>query len=94
MTKKNLYIACATAVMIISAVGCGKKAGTAKTAEANAPDTLRAVTLYGPTTYFDYRGQEMGYEYENVKRFASDEGMVLKLSVANNVASMLSLLHI
>ena len=90
MTKKNLYIACATAVMIISAAGCGKKSDTAKSAEANARDTLRAVTLYGPTTYFDYRGQEMGYEYENVKRFASDEGMVLKLSVANNVASMLA----
>lgn len=55
------------------------------------PDTLYAATLYGPTSYFNYRGQEMGFDYENLKQFAKDEGMVLDLKVAPNLKSLLNM---
>lgn len=74
------------------AAGCSSKNTGASDNDSVKRDTLRAVTLYGPTSYFDYRGQKMGYEYENVKKFAADRGMVLQLSVAHNVAAMLDLL--
>lgn len=56
------------------------------------PDTLRVATLYGPTSYFIYRGQEMGFDYENVKRFAADAGYILDLKVAPGLQSLLSML--
>lgn len=55
------------------------------------PDTLHAATLYGPTSYFNYRGQEMGFDYENLKQFANDEGMVLDLKVAPSLKSLLNM---
>lgn len=72
--------------------GNGKKTETDTTTENLVPDTLHAVTLYGPTSYFNYRGQEMGFDYENLRRFAEDEGMVLDLKVAPSLQSLLKML--
>lgn len=53
-------------------------------------DTLKVVTLYGPTSYFDYRGEPMGIDYENVRRFAEDEGMALVVEVAPNLQELIN----
>ncbi len=85
-----------TVLTLLSAVicnGCSRSGSSGDNSSEKSADTLRVATLYGPTTYFDYRGQKMGYEYENVKRFASDEGMVLDLTIANSVPEMLSALQ-
>lgn len=55
----------------------------------NDIDTLKVVTLYGPTTYFDYRGEKMGIDYENARRFAEDQGMILEISTANNIRGLI-----
>lgn len=60
----------------------------------NDLDTLKVVTLYGPTSYFDYRGEPMGIDYENVKRFAEDHDMVLQLSTARNINELIEKLKI
>lgn len=52
-------------------------------------DTLHAVTLYGPTSFFHYRGQTMGADYENLVRFASDHDMELDLKIAPSLPAML-----
>ena len=31
---------------------------------------LRVITHYGSTSYFQYRGQEMGFQYELANQFA------------------------
>ena len=36
---------------------------------------LTVLTLYSSTSYFLYRGEEMGYEYELIKQFAESEGL-------------------
>lgn len=56
----------------------------------NDLDTLKVVTLYGPTSYFDYRGEPMGIDYENVRRFAEEEGMELEVSVVTNMQELIS----
>ena len=62
-------------------------------AEYTIPDTLRAVTLYGPTSYFMYREQPMGLDYEMLTRFAADNGMVLDLKVATSIPEMLNMVR-
>lgn len=84
-----LFILIAAASLIFS---CGSTAGDHDSTD-NAPDTLHAVTLYGPSSYFRYRGGEMGFDYENVCRFAEDEGMILDLKIAPSVHSMLNMLE-
>lgn len=56
-------------------------------------DTLRVATLYGPISYFNYKGVEMGYEYEFAKQLCEDLGVELKLYVAPNVSSLLDMLE-
>ena len=55
-------------------------------------DTLRAVTLYGPTSYFIYRGQPMGYDYTLVSELARDCGLVLDLKVAGSLTAAVAML--
>ena len=38
---------------------------------------LRVLTLYSSTSYFFYKGEERGYEYELIKRFADDNGLAV-----------------
>ncbi len=71
---------------------CGSAGGGSDNGE-NVPDTLHAVTLYGPSSYFRYRGSDMGFDYENLCRFAEDEGMVIDLKIAPSLQSLLNMLE-
>lgn len=55
-------------------------------------DTLYAVTLYGPTSYFIYKGEPMGYDYTLLKEFASASHKALKLQVARSLSSAIEML--
>ena len=89
----------AATVALIAATVAGTEGCTADhgapqpdTAAHHLPDTLRAVTLYSPTSYFIYRGQPMGYDYDLVERLAADKGMVLKLEVAPSLNAAIEML--
>ncbi len=44
-------------------------------------DTLHVLTTYNSTSYFLYRGEAMGYEYDLLKAFADDHDLHLKVHV-------------
>jgi membrane-bound lytic murein transglycosylase F len=44
-------------------------------------------------SYFIYRGQAMGYEYELLKLFTKEHGLDLKIQITNNLDSAFRLLH-
>lgn len=46
--------------------------------------TITAVTLYGSTSYFLYKLQEMGYEYDLMADFARSQGLELEVKVARD----------
>ena len=56
------------------------------------PDTLRVATLYGPSSYFVFRDEKMGYDYHLVNRLGRDKGMVIDLTVAYSLSSMMEML--
>lgn len=56
------------------------------------PDTLRVATLYSPTSYFIYREEKMGYDYNLVTRLAADKGMAVDLVVAPSLSAMIEML--
>lgn len=50
---------------------------------------LVVLTLYSSTSYFIYRGQEMGFQYELSDQFAKSLGLKLRIEVANNVEELI-----
>lgn len=77
--------------------GCGNSdngKGEADTITSShpLPDTLRVATLYSPTSYFIYREEKMGYDYNLVTRLAADKGMAVDLVVAPNLTTMIEML--
>ena len=91
-SKKRLYWQIIPVLMaVISAIinlSCQRNHSNDNN-HGNNIDTLRVVTLYSPTSFFDYRGEFMGIDYENVKRFAEEEGMVLDVRPVNNISQLI-----
>ncbi len=50
---------------------------------------LVVLTLYSSTSYFIYRGQEMGFQYELSEQFAKSLGVKLRIEVANNIHELI-----
>lgn len=92
-----------TAVLSVMTSGCNRRGHTAVLHRQPSPaavadstsgyaDTLHAVTLYGPTSYFIYRGEPMGYDYTLLKQFADDSEMELSLTVARSLPEAMDML--
>ena len=56
-------------------------------------DTLRALTIYSPTSYFLYKGEVMGFEYDLLEGIAKKLELVLKIVVAEDMDKMFELLN-
>ena len=54
---------------------------------------LRVLTLYSSTSYFIYRGEEMGYEYERIKQFADHHNLKTTVIVADNIKHLTEMLQ-
>lgn len=53
---------------------------------------LVVLTLNSSTSYFDYRGEPMGFQYELAEQFAHFMDLKLKLKVMNNATEMVAAL--
>ena len=60
--------------------------------QIRAIDTLTVLAPYNSTTYFIYRGEPMGYEYELLKAFAADHRIALKMVVVEERDSLMQML--
>lgn len=89
---KKSFIACMLLPLLIACGSNSEKTNNNDKASSELSDTLHAVTLYGPTSYFIYQGQEMGFDYENLRQFAEDEGLVLDLKVAPSLQNLLKII--
>jgi membrane-bound lytic murein transglycosylase F len=55
--------------------------------------TLTVLAPYNSTTYFLYRGEPMGYEFELLREFAKDQGLALRMHVVTDRKSLYSMLN-
>src|SRR6056297_2510236 len=56
-------------------------------------DTLIAITSYSPVSYFIYRGQPMGYEYELLQLLGEDLDLEIEIILAHDLEEMMSMLE-
>lgn len=59
-------------------------------ADIQASGELIAVTLSGPDTYFEYRGQGFGLQFDMAEAFARSVGVKLRMEMAPDTAALLS----
>ena len=84
-------------------MGCGADSGLDPAVEApqvqrdlaqiKEEGVLRAITTYSPTSYFLYRGQPMGFEYDLLERFAKELGVKLEIVVAEDLNMLIDMLN-
>lgn len=62
-------------------------------ADIQAGGTLTVLAPYNSTSYFIYRGEPFGYEYELLQQFTKEQGIELKMVVVTDLKSIYSLLN-
>lgn len=61
--------------------------------EIQKEGVLRALTVYSSTTYFLYRGEPLGYEFEMLERFAEHLNVKLEMIIAKDMDELIELLN-
>lgn len=56
------------------------------------PDTLRIGTIYSPTTFFTFRGDTLGYEYERILNFTRNKKIHAEFIIFDNLTDMIAVL--
>ena len=74
----------------IAMIACRQQAPSESTPAYDLPQmkdsgVLVALTLNSSISYFDYRGEPMGFQYELAKHFAQSLGLKLEIKTAQNV---------
>lgn len=54
------------------------------------PDTLKAWFINSPASYYIYKGQPLGFEFELIEWFSQEHDMQLKVHVGHNIDEMFS----
>ena len=86
-------LSAASAVVSCRQSGGSERGVAADTTAAADTNVLTVLTLYGSTTYFMYRGQEMGFQYELALQFAESLGRRLRLVVGVNTDDLIDKLE-
>lgn len=89
--KAILPVVAAIIVIAVTAVSCGHRQHSHLVA-AQLPDTLIVGTLYSPTSYFYYKEDTMGYEYERICNFARDKKLATRFVIAHNMEAAIAML--
>lgn len=94
MRNPVFYAFFLTLLLCTSVIGC-KNSGHHDNSEATSfheqlidSNKLTVLTMYSSTTYFNYRGQDMGFQYELCEQFAKHLNVSLEIKVAKSVQEM------
>jgi len=61
--------------------------------EIKKDGVLKAITIYSGTSYFLYKGQPMGFEYELLTRLAESLDLKLEIIIAKNINELFKMLN-
>lgn len=86
---KTVPFACVCALLCLLLAACGKK----KDDVVDLPQIiergeLTALTVSGSTSYFNYRGEPMGFQYELAQQFARSLGVKLKIKIVKDESAL------
>lgn len=82
-----------SSVLFLMIMGCSESPQPSTLERVQKEGVLRVVTRNSPTTYFEDRNGEAGFEYELVKRFADELGVGLRIEPADNLDAIFTQLN-
>ena len=88
--KKYLWLIILSWVLFFS---CSREKDRTDFPEILEKGTLTAITSYSPVSYFIYRGQPMGYEYELLQMLGEDLGLRIDIIIAHDLEEMIAMLE-
>lgn len=95
--KRTIHSICLMAIIVCIAFGCKPNAKQMVPVhdliQIVDSGELVVLTLYSSTTYFNYRGQEMGYQYELSQQFAEELGVKLRIKTARTPIQLVEMLQ-
>lgn len=91
MSLSILPVAAVAAMAGMTMTGCDSDSW--RTAASNLPDTVRVVTLYGPSSYFEYKDTVMGYDYEMMEALAGEHGFAVDWIVAGSLDDAIAMVN-
>lgn len=89
----RISIAISLSILLSILVACKGHSGHRDSQGADSRDTLHVATISGPLSYFTYKGELLGFDYENIKVFAEDLDMELEITTAPNMAELLKMVE-
>lgn len=93
VTKLFLYIVSLTLLVSISACGgFGNDDDVVDLKQIKEIGKLRVITLFGPMSYFSYKDNDMGYEYEFARNLCKEIGVEMELIIAPDEETMVDML--
>jgi membrane-bound lytic murein transglycosylase F len=100
MTEMNVRKTVSVILIVIASFSCHKiadpvhvKDNSSKLEEVMARGVLRVVTDFSSTSYFIYRGQPMGFQYEMLQELANHLGVKLQVTVNNDLEQKFEMLE-
>lgn len=84
--------------MVLAACSNSKSTGSGSDTDMDAdgnctlPDTLKVGTMYSPTSFFIYRGDSLGIDYDMVRSFAADIDRPMSLKVGRSLPQLVEML--
>ncbi len=94
--KMNPRAIILTIVVVFSLLGCQKKEQENLDRDLQSikhRGKMRVITLYGPISYFNYKDNVLGYEYEFAKELCDELGVEMEVIVAPNLNTMVEALE-
>lgn len=88
-----LYILALAAVLLTGSCGSGGSGGANDSVSHTLPETLRIATIYSPLSYFLYRDEAMGYDYDLAAEFAKAKGLALEVEVAPSLNGAIEMVN-
>jgi membrane-bound lytic murein transglycosylase F len=90
---KTRFILLAVAFFVLCCLACRRHAQSAEAPLADLPQVkdsgeLVVLTLNSSTSYFDYRGEPMGFQYELAQQFAEHLGVKLRVKVGTSAEDL------
>lgn len=82
-----------TLLIISQMIICGISCSSSNENESMYPDTLRVGVIYSPSSFFLFRGDTMGYDYERITAFAKEKGLSLDIKIEKSLSSLIRLLE-
>ena len=80
-----------TSVLLLLLSACGKSPTALERAQGDG--VLRVITRNSPTTYYQDRNGDTGFEYDLAKRFAESLGLRLQIETADNLDDLYARLN-